>query len=169
VTEEFHNNALTFDSVGDKKAAAPCRRVIDLHVRLLGGSPVAAKAKRRRRGRAARSPASSGRSDLRLIERAEQFRPKEEVKALPRELRGIYVLYKHHPRSNKFDVLYVGMAAAGKRRGIKTHAKRRNCGRTFPHLRSGQTSATKRPPSSNGEGCSRRSNTRLSMCSRFRA
>jgi hypothetical protein len=50
----------------------------------------------------------------------------DEVKLLPRQLRGIYVLYKQRP-GQKYDVLYVGMAAAGKRGGIRgrltSHAK----------------------------------------------
>jgi hypothetical protein len=39
--------------------------------------------------------------------------PVEDVDALPRGMRGIYVLYKHRPRVRRFDVVYVGMAAEG--------------------------------------------------------
>jgi hypothetical protein len=61
---------------------------------------------------------------MRLIEQAEQFRPKEELKHLPGELRGIYVLYRYRRhryrrRSDKYDVLYVGMARSDGRRGIR--------------------------------------------------
>lgn len=68
-------------------------------------------------------------SPLRLIKRVAEFRPKDELKYLPRMLRGIYVLYRvRRVRGReKFDVQYVGMAAAGRRRGLRgrlsSHAK----------------------------------------------
>jgi hypothetical protein len=69
-------------------------------------------------------------SELRLVRRIAEFIPKDRVSALPRRLRGIYVLYKqqaHGPRV-KYDVLYVGMAAAGRRGGLR--------GRLMSHARS---------------------------------
>jgi hypothetical protein len=40
---------------------------------------------------------------------------------LPRRLRGIYVLYKHRRERgrDKYDLLYIGMASAGRRGGIR--------------------------------------------------
>jgi hypothetical protein len=58
-------------------------------------------------------------SILRLIERFAEYRAKEQIRNLPRGLRGIYVLYKHRPKLKKFDVVYIGMAKAGRRGGIQ--------------------------------------------------
>jgi hypothetical protein len=66
-------------------------------------------------------------SPLRLIERCIEFRPKEEVGALPEGIRGIYVLYHRHKLQGKFSVLYVGMTSFGKR-GVRQ--------RLFRHVRS---------------------------------
>lgn len=51
-----------------------------------------------------------------------------DVEKLPRRLRGIYVLYKYSRRTRCHDVVYVGMAWAATRVGIK--------GRLRSHLRS---------------------------------
>ncbi len=79
-------------------------------------------------------------TSMRLIKRVAEFKPKEEVKLLPRMLRGIYVLYRQrsvHGRK-KFDVQYVGMAAAGKRRGLRgrleSHARSRRKGTHWTHF-----------------------------------
>jgi hypothetical protein len=70
-------------------------------------------------------------SELRLIKRCTEFVSKEEVRSIPRRLRGIYVLYKERVRqkSQKYDVVYVGMAKAGRRGGIRgrlwSHFKRK--------------------------------------------
>src|SRR5687768_17341608 len=60
-------------------------------------------------------------SPLRLIRRFAELKPIDAVDELPRALRGFYVLYKKHRRNLKdyFDVVYVGMAAAGRRGGIR--------------------------------------------------
>jgi len=52
-------------------------------------------------------------SPLRLLKRRQEFVPVEDVNALPRGMRGIYVLYNYRPRVRRFDVVYVGMAAEG--------------------------------------------------------
>lgn len=52
-------------------------------------------------------------SPLRLLKGRQEFVPVEDVDALLRGMRGIYVLYKHRPRVRRFDVVYVGMAAEG--------------------------------------------------------
>jgi hypothetical protein len=76
-------------------------------------------------------------SALRLIKRVAEFRPKGEVKLLPRMLRGVYVLYKQG-REEKFDVAYVGMAAAGKRLGVRgrlaSHARSKRKGKLWTHF-----------------------------------
>jgi hypothetical protein len=79
-------------------------------------------------------------SALRLIKRVAEFKPKEELKLLPRMLRGVYVLYMKrnvHGRE-KFDVQYVGMATAGKRRGLRgrleSHAKSKRKGKLWTHF-----------------------------------
>ena len=76
-------------------------------------------------------------SALRLVKCSAEFIPKDSVNHLPRKLRGIYVLYKQrhggvHP---KYDVLYVGMAAAGRRGGLRgrltSHAKSKRKGKLW--------------------------------------
>jgi hypothetical protein len=68
-------------------------------------------------------------SELRLVRRSAEFIHKDKASSLPRKLRGIYVLYKHrrNSSSDKYDVLYVGMAATGLRGGMRgrllSHAK----------------------------------------------
>jgi hypothetical protein len=68
---------------------------------------------------------------LRLIKRTAEFKSREQIRTLPRGIRGIYVLYRQLIRASKqkFDVLYVGMTAAGRRGGIRgrlrSHAKKK--------------------------------------------
>ncbi len=68
-------------------------------------------------------------SELRLIRRCAEFIPKQKIKQFPRGLRGIYVLYKHDRKRDKFNVRYVGMASVGSRGGIRgrllSHNRRR--------------------------------------------
>jgi len=70
-------------------------------------------------------------SELRLIKRCAEFIPKQQVKSLPRRLRGLHVLYKHRRERgrDKYNVLYVGMTSAGRRGGIRgrlwSHFKRK--------------------------------------------
>jgi hypothetical protein len=79
-------------------------------------------------------------SELRLVRRIAEFITKDEVRLLPRSLRGIYVLYKRrldHGRE-KYDVLYVGMAAAGRRGGMRgrlmSHARSKRKGKLWTHF-----------------------------------
>ena len=58
-------------------------------------------------------------SELRLVKRSVEFLDAGRVDQLPRGLRGIYVLYHHRPRLDRFDVVYVGMARSGRRGGIR--------------------------------------------------
>lgn len=82
-------------------------------------------------------------SPLRLIKRWAEFIPKERINDLPRGLRGIYVLYKHkaykeNPKRPRFNVLYIGMARAGRRGGIRgrlrSHARSERKGHLWTHF-----------------------------------
>lgn len=73
-----------------------------------------------------RRPASPRIAPVRLIYRCAEFRPRDEIPLLPRGLRGLYVLLRQRrtpraSRSNRYDVVYVGIAGTGTRvkAGIK--------------------------------------------------
>lgn len=60
------------------------------------------------------------RAQNRFIRRWAEFEDQNQIDLLPRGLRGIYVLYKHVGNGRaRYDVLYVGMARAGRRGGIR--------------------------------------------------
>lgn len=65
-------------------------------------------------------------SPLRLIRRYAELQSIDVVDSLPRALRGIYVLYLRQRRLGKtyYNVVYVGMAAAGRRGGIRGRLRR---------------------------------------------
>jgi len=64
-------------------------------------------------------------SPLRLVKAAEEFISVDELKRVPRGLRGIYVLYKKGQRK-RFDVVYVGMAGEGGiRPRLNSHRKKK--------------------------------------------
>lgn len=60
-------------------------------------------------------------SELRLVKRSAEYIEKERATELPRRLRGIYVLYRQDRKasSKRYSVVYVGMAAAGRRGGLR--------------------------------------------------
>jgi hypothetical protein len=63
-------------------------------------------------------------SALRLVRAKVEFIPKDRVNELQRGLRGIYVLYQERRSVKpKYDVLYVGMATAGRRGGIRSRLR----------------------------------------------
>ena len=69
-------------------------------------------------------------SELRLIRSKVEFLTRDDVDVLPKGRRGIYVLYREESRrGKKYDVLYLGMARAGKGRGLKrrllSHARKK--------------------------------------------
>ena len=65
-------------------------------------------------------------SPLRLLKRREEFIPVANVDALPRGMRGIYVLYLYRPRIERYDVVYVGMAAKGGiRPRLRSHRRKK--------------------------------------------
>ena len=70
-------------------------------------------------------------SELRLIKRWQQFVPKGDLEKIPRGLRGIYVLYKHQPPGNAYDVVYVGMARAGRSGGIRGRVRQHRRSKTY--------------------------------------
>jgi hypothetical protein len=78
-------------------------------------------------------------SALRLVKSSAEFIPKDQVNQLPRGLRGIYVLYKQRSGAHpKYEVLYVGMAAAGRRTGLRgrlsSHARSKRKGKLWTHF-----------------------------------
>ena len=80
-------------------------------------------------------------SALGLVKGSAEFIAKDRLAELPRGLRGIYVLYRQRRTVGrpKFDVLYVGMATAGRRGGIRgrltSHAKSKRKGSFGPIFR----------------------------------
>ncbi len=69
-------------------------------------------------------------SPLRLIKRSAEYQLVEDVLKVPKGIRGIYVLYEYQPKQKKYDVVYVGMTAAGERGGVRgrlrSHKKRKS-------------------------------------------
>lgn len=63
-------------------------------------------------------------SPLRLIRRCVEHLPAARWKELPWGIRGIYVLYQYRPRGGRYDFVYVGMASAGRRSGIRGRLRR---------------------------------------------
>ncbi len=59
-------------------------------------------------------------SPLRLIMRCSEFLPRGRIRDLPKNRRGIYVLYQYDSSSKKYDVVYVGMATGSGIRGRLT-------------------------------------------------
>lgn len=57
-------------------------------------------------------------SSLRLIKQCALLQPQEALGSVPSHTRGIYVLFKHQPRTDKYDVVYVGLAG-GPETGIR--------------------------------------------------
>ena len=53
-------------------------------------------------------------SPLRLIKRCAEYILIDDINALPRGLRGIYVIYFQKDNHKKFDVVYLGMTNAFK-------------------------------------------------------
>jgi hypothetical protein len=77
-------------------------------------------------------------SVFRLIKHFAEFRPQEETVRVPAGLRGIYALYRRRVSRGKvrFDVVYVGMAAAGGRGGLRRrlNSHRRQKGNLWTHF-----------------------------------
>jgi len=80
-------------------------------------------------------------SVLRLVKRSAEFILKDKISDLPRRRRGLYVLYKKRSErigQKKYDVVYVGMAVAGRRGGIRgrllSHARSKRRGDRWTHF-----------------------------------
>lgn len=81
-------------------------------------------------------------SPLRIVKRIAEHIPSKNVNRLPRELRGIYVLYQEHKGvkegKEKYDVKYIGMARAGVRGGLRhrlrSHVRSKRKGSAWTHF-----------------------------------
>ena len=78
-------------------------------------------------------------SVLRWVKRSAEYIPKAEFTRLPRPLRGVYVLYRHRRKATKekYDVVYVGMAAAGRggmRARLRSHSRSAKMGDLWTHF-----------------------------------
>jgi hypothetical protein len=82
-------------------------------------------------------------SGLRLVQEKIEFVSKENLDLLPEGLRGIYVLYRAlrkqtDSKKQKYEVLYVGMATAGSKHGIRgrlaAHRKSKRKGAQWTHF-----------------------------------
>ncbi len=58
-------------------------------------------------------------SELRLIKRCVEFCEQEDIRSVPPHTRGVYVLFKYRPKLDKYDVVYIGMAAGTKTASIR--------------------------------------------------
>ncbi len=57
-------------------------------------------------------------SELRLIKNCVEYLRQDELGCIPKLTRGIYVLYKYRPKTDMYDVVYVGMARGEVKSGI---------------------------------------------------
>jgi len=64
-------------------------------------------------------------SPLGLIKRAEEFLAVAKLSRLPPGMRGIYILYRHRRRLDRYDVVYVGMASSSIRARVRSHRKKK--------------------------------------------
>jgi hypothetical protein len=66
-------------------------------------------------------------SELKLIKHCVEYLPQSDILRIPRNTRGIYVLFEKHS-GDKFNVVYVGMAGgekAGIQGRIRSHQRRK--------------------------------------------
>jgi len=75
-------------------------------------------------------------SELRLIKRCVKFCEKKDITSIPGHTRGIYALFQYRPRLNKYDVVYIGMAAGTKTASIRGRLRvhRRKKGKLWTHF-----------------------------------
>jgi hypothetical protein len=63
-------------------------------------------------------------SPTRFIKRCAQWLPKSEACFVPHHTRGVYALLQFRRRQEKYDVVYIGMAASGGIRSrLRSHKK----------------------------------------------
>lgn len=65
---------------------------------------------------------------LRLIKNCSQWLPKALLLDLPRGIRGIYVLHMYQKKTQKYDVVYIGMTVSGG--GVRSRLKRHKNSKT---------------------------------------
>ena len=53
-------------------------------------------------------------SDLRVVKRFTEFKPKTEIKKVPTNTRGLYALLKYRKKTNNYNVVYVELGDAHK-------------------------------------------------------
>jgi|GEM_PF-563913 len=75
-----------------------------------------------------------GSSELRLLKRCAEYCSREEIKIVPQNIRGIYVLFWYRPKLNKYDVVYIGMASNNIARRLRSHARSRIKGEKWTHF-----------------------------------
>lgn len=73
-------------------------------------------------------------SELRLIRRIAEFRPRGQIELVPHGLRGVYALLNHRPGTSKYDVAYVGMARSGIRGRLRVHARSKRKRKLWTHF-----------------------------------
>jgi len=75
-------------------------------------------------------------SELRLIKRCVEFCEKKDIQNIPPRTRGIYVLFRYRRGSNKYNVVYIGMAAGTKTASIRGRLRvhRRKKGKLWTHF-----------------------------------
>ena len=64
-------------------------------------------------------------SPMRLIRNATEFVAQEQIDEIEKFARGIYVLYRHRPKLDNYDVLYVGMSTRGVKYRLREHLKKK--------------------------------------------
>jgi len=67
-------------------------------------------------------------SELRLIKNCMEFLPTVEVDNIPPYTRGIYVLFRYRHKSNRYEVVYIGMVGginAGIRTRLRSHRRKK--------------------------------------------
>jgi hypothetical protein len=75
-------------------------------------------------------------SPLRLRKWYTRWQKKEDWSKVPRNLRGIYVLNMHEPKSDCYNVVYVGMASSGMgiKRRLRSHARSKRKRNKWSHF-----------------------------------
>jgi hypothetical protein len=64
-------------------------------------------------------------TELKLFKRCVEYQPRDEIKNIPRDTRGIYALLRWRPRLGQYEVVYVGMARQGVRARLTVHARKK--------------------------------------------
>jgi hypothetical protein len=68
----------------------------------------------------------------RWIKHVAEHRAKAEAEQLPRNLRGLYVLYRKRRTGRRYDVVYVGLSKTGMRPRLLSHRRSKKIYRCLP-------------------------------------